>query len=170
MASAHAKIQAVVDLSSNDALPSRAAIDNAEGSLLSSLPATGLGEEVVEAHLLTDLVPAFNGPKTSANYYGFVTGGVFPVAEFADHLVTAFDQNVQVHLPEQSISTAVEDRALRALVELLDLGEGWHGRTFTTGATERISWAWHAGGRQSFRSVLPRVTQESGSWASWWRA
>lgn len=135
MTSSVAKIQALVDLASNEALPSRAAIDNAERSLLSSLPATGLGEEAVEAHLLTDLVPGFNGPKTSANYYGFVTGGVLPIAEFADHLVTAFDQNVQVHLPDQSISTTVEDRALRALVELLDLGQEWQGRTFTTGAT-----------------------------------
>ena len=135
MASAYARIQALVDNAPNDALPSRAALDTAAGSLQDSLALTGLGEEAVEKHLLTDLVPAFNGPKTSANYYGFVTGGVLPIAEFADHLVTAFDQNVQVHLPDQSISTVVEDRALRALVDLLDLGEEWQGRTFTTGAT-----------------------------------
>lgn len=136
MAAPHARIQVLVDQASNDALPSRAAIDRATASLPLSLPLTGLGEEVVETHLLTELVPAFNGPKTSANYYGFVTGGVLPVAEFADHLVTAFDQNVSVHLPDQSISTVVEDRALRALVTLLDLDdEAWQGRTFTTGAT-----------------------------------
>jgi glutamate/tyrosine decarboxylase-like PLP-dependent enzyme len=135
MASPYARIQALVDQAPNDALPSRAALDRAAASLPKSLPATGLGEEVVEKHLLIDLVPGFNGPKTSANYYGFVTGGVLPVAEFADHLVTAFDQNVQVHLPDQSISTVVEDRALHALVELVNLGEPWQGRTFTTGAT-----------------------------------
>lgn len=135
MASAYTRIQALVDQAPNDALPSRAALDRAAASLPASLPATGLGEEAVERHLLTDLGPGFNGPKTSANYYGFVTGGVLPVAEFADHLVTAFDQNVQVHLPDQSISTVVEDRALHALVDLLDLGEAWRGRTFTTGAT-----------------------------------
>ncbi len=49
--------------------------------------------------------------------------------------MTAFDQNVQVHLPDQTISTIVEDRALSMLVELLNLGEGWEGKTFTTGAT-----------------------------------
>jgi glutamate/tyrosine decarboxylase-like PLP-dependent enzyme len=135
MASPYARIQALVDQAPNDALPSQAALDRAAASLPKSLPATGLGEEVVEKHLLIDLVPGFNGPKTSANYYGFVTGGVLPVAEFADHLVTAFDQNVQVHLPDQSISTVVEDRALHALVELVNLGEAWQGRTFTTGAT-----------------------------------
>ena len=86
-------------------------------------------------HLLSDLTPGFNGPKTSSNYYGFVTGGVFPIAEVADNIVTAFDQNVQVHLPDQSVSTIVEDKTLSMLVELLELGEGWNGKTFTTGAT-----------------------------------
>jgi glutamate/tyrosine decarboxylase-like PLP-dependent enzyme len=131
----YARIQSVLDATPNDALPSHAALHKAASALPASLPQAGLGEEATEAHLLADLVPAFNGPKTSANYYGFVTGGVFPIAEFADHLVTAFDQNVQVHLPDQSISTVVEDRALSALVELLELGPGWAGRTFTTGAT-----------------------------------
>lgn len=131
----YARIQSVLDATPNDALPSLTSLHNAASALPASLPQAGWGEEATEAHLLTDLVPAFNGPKTSANYYGFVTGGVFPIAEFADHLVTAFDQNVQVHLPDQSISTVVEDRALSALVDLLELGPGWAGRTFTTGAT-----------------------------------
>ncbi|KIM99360.1 hypothetical protein OIDMADRAFT_126850 [Oidiodendron maius Zn] len=129
------RIQSLVDSATNDTLPSSASIVRALDSLPTTLPSTGLGEEATKTHLLTDLVPAFNGPKTSANYYGFVTGGVLPIAEFADHLVTAFDQNVQVHLPAQSISTVVEHRALDALVELLDLGHGWEGKTFTTGAT-----------------------------------
>lgn len=135
MATSYSRIQSLVDSAPNDALPSPTAILKAVSTLPVSLPTTGLGEEATETHLLTDLVPGFNGPKTSANYYGFVTGGVLPIAEFADHLVTAFDQNVQVHLPDQSVSTIVEDRALRALVDLLGLGPGWEGRTFTTGAT-----------------------------------
>ncbi len=60
---------------------------------------------------------------------------MFPIAEVADNIVSAFDQNVQVHLPDQSVSTIVEDKALAMLVELLDLGAAWEGRTFTTGAT-----------------------------------
>jgi glutamate/tyrosine decarboxylase-like PLP-dependent enzyme len=44
------------------------------------------------------------------------------------------DQNVQVHLPEQTIATTLEDSALEMLVLLLKLGD-WKGRTFTTGAT-----------------------------------
>lgn len=58
-----------------------------------------------------------------------------PIAEVADNIVTAFDQNCAVHLPDQSISTVVEDKASSMLVELLNLGPGWNGRVFTTGAT-----------------------------------
>ena len=135
VSSSYAKIRAIVNLASNDALPPPASIIKGTESLASSLPVRGLGEEATEAHLLYDIIPGFNGPKTSANYYGFVTGGVFPIAEVADNIVTAFDQNVAVHLPDQSISTFVEDRALSMLIELLNLGDGWEGKTFTTGAT-----------------------------------
>lgn len=108
----------------------------APSKLHSTLPQKGLGDDLTLSHLLSDIVPALNGPKTSANYYGFVTGGVLPIAEVADNLVTALDQNVQVHLPEQSVATVVEDRALRMLLDLVGLEEGkWKGRTFTTGAT-----------------------------------
>lgn len=135
ISSSYDKVRALVEASSEDALPSPSLIHTGVASLSSTLPTTGLGDSATETHLLDDIVPGFNGSKTSPNYYGFVTGGVLPIAEVADNLVTAFDQNVQVHLPEQSISTIVEDRALSMLVELLNLGEGWKGRTFTTGAT-----------------------------------
>ncbi|KAH7356786.1 pyridoxal phosphate-dependent transferase [Rhexocercosporidium sp. MPI-PUGE-AT-0058] len=135
VSSSYTKLQAIVDSTSNDALPSPSNLATAENSLPSSVPIAGLGEAATEIHLLKDLTPGFNGPKTSSNYYGFVTGGVFPIAEVADNIVTAFDQNVQVHLSDQSVATAVEDRALSMLVELLNLGAGWNGKTFTTGAT-----------------------------------
>ncbi|KAH7407614.1 pyridoxal phosphate-dependent transferase [Cadophora sp. MPI-SDFR-AT-0126] len=135
VSSSYSKLRAIVDSTPNDALPSLSNLRKAEDSLPLSLPVTGLGEAATETHLLTDLTPGFNGPKTSSNYYGFVTGGVFPIAEVADNIVTAFDQNIQVHLSDQSVATAVEDRALGMLVELLNLGDGWKGKTFTTGAT-----------------------------------
>ncbi|KAE8448061.1 hypothetical protein EG329_009826 [Mollisiaceae sp. DMI_Dod_QoI] len=135
VSSSYKKLQSILDATSNDALPSAAALLKSTDRLATSLPAKGLGEAATEAHLLSDISPGFNGPKTSSNYYGFVTGGVFPIAEVADNIVTAFDQNVSVHLPNQSISTIVEDRASSMLVELLNLGPGWNGRTFTTGAT-----------------------------------
>lgn len=72
------------------------------------------------------------------NSYGFITGGVLPIAEVADNIVTAWDQNVQVHLPNCSIATNVEDRALEWLDQLINLsspGRQFSGRIFTTGAT-----------------------------------
>ncbi|KAK4241321.1 L-2,4-diaminobutyrate decarboxylase [Achaetomium macrosporum] len=132
---------------------------------LSSLPdpnspsyLTPLGPAQTHAHLLETILPALNSQALSPRYFGFVTGGVLPIAETADNLVTALDQNVQVHFPApappfgsdgtaattaswvHSACTAVEDAALRMLIALLDLddergGRGWKGRTFTTGAT-----------------------------------
>lgn len=135
IASSYTKIRTIVESTSDDVLPAPSLVAKATASLPDSLPIKGLGEEATENHLLSEITPGFNGPKTSSNYYGFVIGGVFPIAEVADNIVTAFDQNVMVHLPDQSVSTAVEDRALSMLVELLNLGAGWEGKTFTTGAT-----------------------------------
>ncbi|KAG7288644.1 hypothetical protein NEMBOFW57_004998 [Staphylotrichum longicolle] len=136
---------------------------------LSSLPRPAspaylqpLGPSETHAHLLRDILPALNHQSLSPLYLGFVTGGVLPVAEAADNLVSALDQNVQVHFPlpplpssssdpsrvperddddderwTHSASTAVEAAALGMLVALLgfDNGADWRGRTFTTGAT-----------------------------------
>ncbi|OTA70092.1 PLP-dependent transferase [Hypoxylon sp. EC38] len=105
------------------------------------LPLHGRGPAATLAHLTRDIAPALAGHNLSGRYYGFVTGSTLPVAEAADNLVSAFDNSVQVHLPGQSISTEVEDVALRMVLRLLGLegegeGEGeWKGRTFTTGAT-----------------------------------
>lgn len=97
----------------------------------------GRGREATVEHLLGDIAPALNGQNRSGRYWGFVTGAVLPVAEVADNMVSAFDQNVQVHLPHQTIATEVEDAALKMLLDILRLGtaEEWAGRTFTTGAT-----------------------------------
>lgn len=90
----------------------------------------------VASHITQDIVPALCGQSQSSRYFGFVTGGVLPVAEWADNVVSRMDQNVQVHLPEQSVSTMVENSALEMLLSLLRLKESdWKGRTFTTGAT-----------------------------------
>lgn len=63
---------------------------------------------------------------------------MLPIAEAADRIVSAWDQNAQVHLRDQSVATSVEWAAGGLLVEVLGLSGGgteWLGRTFTTGAT-----------------------------------
>jgi hypothetical protein len=94
-------------------LPSQAALQHARSTLLTSLPTEGIGHEQVQQHLEKDIVPALNGNSTSSRYYGFVTGGATPIATFADKLAVEQDQNVQVHLPNETVATNVEDAALR---------------------------------------------------------
>ncbi|KAJ8118737.1 hypothetical protein OPT61_g331 [Boeremia exigua] len=119
-----------------DVLPSQDVLSEARASLKSSLLEDGVGLENAIRHLIHDLGPALNASSRSANYYGFVTGGSTPAASLADNLVTHFDQNVQVHLPNETLATEIEDRALSLLCSLLDLSPShWPHRTFTTGAT-----------------------------------
>ncbi|KAL6363441.1 hypothetical protein LRP88_02855 [Fusarium phalaenopsidis] len=118
-------------------LPPLSAIKAAEASLPrpdSETYLQGVPQEQVLRHITEDIVPACNGPASSSRYYGFVTGGTLPIAEWADNVVSRVDQNVQVHLPTQTVATTVEDAALEMLAALLGL-TGFRGRTFTTGAT-----------------------------------
>lgn len=118
-------------------LPPLSAIKAAEASLPrpdSETYLQGVSQEQVLRHITEDIVPACNGPASSSRYYGFVTGGTLPIAEWADNVVSRVDQNVQVHLPTQTVATTVEDAALEMLGALLGL-TGFRGRTFTTGAT-----------------------------------
>lgn len=85
-------------------------LDRARASLPNTLPSRGIGFDNTTKHIVVDLIPAFNGGSISPNYYGFVTGGVTPVALFADNVVSAYDQNVQVHLEKHSIATNVDSR------------------------------------------------------------
>ncbi|KAK5713013.1 hypothetical protein LTR17_017726 [Elasticomyces elasticus] len=117
-------------------LPSAEATRIARSKLLSNLPEKGLGAEQIQHHLRGDIVPGLNRASQSPNYYGFVIGGVTPAAAFADNVVTEVDQNVHVHLPNETISTDVEDRALSMVCELIGLSPAeWPHRIFTTGAT-----------------------------------
>lgn len=97
-------------------------------------------------HLLESILPSLNQQSTSPYYYGFVTGSCLPIAQAADNLVTALDQNVQVHFPQSSSSsssgwvhssaTFVESTTLSMLLSLLDLPPSrFPAKTFTTGAT-----------------------------------
>ncbi|KAL5343623.1 pyridoxal phosphate-dependent transferase [Aspergillus crustosus] len=116
-------------------LPNASSLIRARASLPGSLGSDGIGYDSTRRHILEDIVPAFNNSSISPHYFGFVTGGVTPAALFADGVVSAYDQNVQVHLPDHSIATDVEFTALGLLVDLLRLDREWHNGTFTTGAT-----------------------------------
>jgi glutamate/tyrosine decarboxylase-like PLP-dependent enzyme len=117
-------------------LPTPEALTKARDALISKLPSTGLGSDQAIQHIRHDITPGFNASSQSPNYYGFVTGGSTPAATLADNIVTEYDQNVQVHLPSETIATNVEDAALRMLCQLLRLDENeFVHRIFTTGAT-----------------------------------
>ena len=122
--------------STHRTLPEAAQLQKAHGSLLDSLPEQGYGIDKTTTHIIEDLAPALNGQSLSSRYYGFVTGGITPAARVAESIVSTYDQNVGVHLPEQTVATTVEDRALNLLLELLYFTPTeWPSRTFTTGAT-----------------------------------
>ncbi|MCJ1465227.1 hypothetical protein MMC07_003843 [Pseudocyphellaria aurata] len=116
--------------------PSVSVLNTAESSLFPRLPEPALGIQKTTNHLLQEIAPALDRSSLSANYYGFVTGGVSPAARVADGIVSFYDQNVHVHLPDQTVATTVEEIALVLLLDLLNLEkDNWLGRTFTTGAT-----------------------------------
>lgn len=116
--------------------PSASILNEAYLELPSKLPEQGLGIESTTKHLIETISPALNAASLSPNYYGFVTGGVTPAARVADSIIALYDQNVQVYLPEQTLVTFVENKALELLLELLLFTkEAWPNRTFTTGAT-----------------------------------
>ena len=125
--------------SSAPTLPTAQAIAAAEASLPDASADSYLsGRPAIDTanHILRDIVPALNGQARSARYYGFVIGGVLPIAEWADNVVSRADQNVQVHFPAQTVATRVEATALQMLLHLLHFdAASWAGRTFTTGAT-----------------------------------
>jgi hypothetical protein len=95
------------------AIPNLQALKHAEASLVQSLPDVGLGLESVQSHLVNDITPGFSGSSLSPNYYGVATGAVTEPALFADRLASTYDQNIQVHLPAETVATRVEDTALR---------------------------------------------------------
>lgn len=117
-------------------LPDIVSLRRAEETLHRHVPEVGLGLDAVKEHLTKDVAPALNASSQSSRYYGFVTGGATPAAVFADNMVTEYDQNVQVHLPNETIATDVEAAALTMICDLIHLDpEEWTHRTFTTGAT-----------------------------------
>ena len=131
----HAHTLNVIEKHSLPVLPSLETLQEARSQLLPKLPEDGQGIRQTTEHLLQKISPALNGSSLSANYYGFVTGGITPAARVAEGLVSLYDQNPGVHLPDQTVATNVEDRALRLLMELLHFDPSAFIGVFTTGAT-----------------------------------
>lgn len=117
-------------------------------SLVENAQPTGHGDDSLQSlksHLITHVLPYLNRQSLSPNYYGFVVGGATPAALLGDLIASIYDQNVFMHLPNDTLCTAIEVRALNALA--LDFfrlspreawevgGSGSGGATFTTGAT-----------------------------------
>lgn len=118
-----------------DVLPSQSGLTNAYDKLLESIPAHGLGLDKTFRHLVDDIVPGLSN-QAQKHYYGFVTGGTTPAAHLADNIVTLMDQNLGAHLPNDSVASTIEAKALKMILELLKLDpQQFPGRTFTTGAT-----------------------------------
>ena len=132
---AHVHTIEILKKRSNPILPESSTLQAARSSLLQNIPEHGLGCFGTTNHLLCDIAPGLNASSLSANYYGFVTGGVTPAAMIADHLVSTYDQNPLIHLPDQTVASNVEDKALRLLMDLIRFDQkGWSG-VFSTGAT-----------------------------------
>jgi glutamate/tyrosine decarboxylase-like PLP-dependent enzyme len=133
-----------IPVSASPVLPPRIPSLNAL-ELHTSLPNDTQTLPNITSHLLTAVTPYLNASSLSPHYYGFVTGGATPAALAADILASIYDQNVQVHLPRETISTTVETAALNMLVDLFYLpradwavgvpGGSGGSATFTTGAT-----------------------------------
>ena len=116
-------------------LPELSTIEDSRARLHQATPQHGIGIEATTDHLLQDIAPALNASSLTARYYGFVIGGITPAARVADALVSTYDQNPVVHLPDQTIATDVEDKALRLLMDLLHFDKNEWSGVFSTGAT-----------------------------------
>ena len=132
---AHVHTLEILKRRSNPILPESSTLQAARSSLLQNIPEHGLECYGTTNHLLYDISPGLNASSLSANYYGFVTGGVTPAAMIADHLVSTYDQNPQVHLPDQTVASNVEDKALRLLMDLVRFDQKEWSGVFSTGAT-----------------------------------
>ena len=132
---AHSHALQILRQKSIPVLPPSSRLEKARSALLETVPEHGLGIEQTSNHLLQDIAPGLNASSLSANFYGFVIGGITPAARIADNIVSTYDQNPFVHLPDQTVATDVEDKALRLLLDLLRFDQKEWSGIFSTGAT-----------------------------------
>src|SRR5829696_1536651 len=82
---------------------------------------------------LAALIDAGSVATPGPRYFGFVTGGTYPVAVAADWMVSACDQNAALHVMSPALAS-LEDLTAGWLLDLLDLPRS-ASVGFVTGAT-----------------------------------
>ncbi|KAL1303119.1 hypothetical protein AAFC00_006553 [Neodothiora populina] len=116
-------------------LPQKSSVDKARSSIIATLSDEPRDDATCK-DVISALTQGLNQASLSSRYYGFVIGGATPISRFADNKVTEFDQNVHVHLPDETIATDIEHAASKMLCDLVNLDpQKWTHRIFTTGAT-----------------------------------
>lgn len=117
-------------------LPTPTAVSQSIASLPQHLPQKGLGTKSTTTYLINQLLPGILQAQNGNRYFGFVVGGVTPSAQLADILGGSYDENVQTTLSGVSASTAIEQRCLEFILDLVGIERSvFVGRTLTTGAT-----------------------------------
>ncbi|KAF1351900.1 putative tyrosine decarboxylase [Delphinella strobiligena] len=125
----------VANTTALNVLPNDNVLEKARSTICRNLPSRESNIDLSRARI-DELRPGLNRASQSSRYYGFVIGGATPISKHADNIVTELDQNVQVHLPNETIATDIEDAASTMLCQLVDLNpKAWNHRTFCTGAT-----------------------------------
>jgi glutamate/tyrosine decarboxylase-like PLP-dependent enzyme len=121
-----------------DSLPTIAdpnALESSAKKLPRSVPDQGWGLSKAVDFLLQDVAPTLNPGQAGSRYFGFITGGVLPSALVSDWFTSLYDQNVQVHLPNETSSTVIEAYTIQMIAQLLGLDAELFAGTLTTGAT-----------------------------------
>jgi glutamate/tyrosine decarboxylase-like PLP-dependent enzyme len=149
------------------ALPALPAVDREVPAPAFSGPLPRKGIGVTEA--LKELVSAATSAAAQTSgphFHHFVVGGVTPAAMAADWLTTLVDQNAALR-QSSAFAARVEEVALRWLVELLDLPDGWGGTLTPDGSAAAVAglgaathwWAerWGVDAGAAGLSGLPRM-------------
>jgi glutamate/tyrosine decarboxylase-like PLP-dependent enzyme len=102
------------------------------GRLAGPLPQTGRSADEVLA-LLDEVGSPATVASAGPRYFGFVTGGAYPVAVATGWLAAAWDQNAALHVMSP-VAARLDEVALGWVADLLELPRGTGGG-FVTGAT-----------------------------------